>query len=127
MRFFLDHEHRGHDQALLDLAIDSKLRGCDVVKLQIDDLISGGQVKPRAIVVQQKSGKPVPFEVLKSARSSLLAWLTRRGGTLVDFVFSSHCNESALLSTRQYARLVDEWKIAARFHPRRCLQVPPNG
>ena len=113
MRFFLDHEHRVRDRALLDLAIDSKLRGCDVVKLRIGDLIIGGQVRPRAIVVQQKTGKPVQFEIMEPARSSLLAWLTRRGGTLDDFVFPSRCNKSAHLSTRQYARLVDEWTIAA--------------
>jgi len=87
MRFFLDYEHRVRDRALLDLAIDSKLRGCDVVKLRIGDLISGGQVKQRAVVVQQKTGKPVQFEIMEPARSSLLAWLNRRGETLDDFVF----------------------------------------
>lgn len=113
MRFFLDHERRIRDRALLDLAIDSKLRGCVVVKLRIGDLISGGQVKQRAVVVQQKTGKPVQFEIMEPARSSLLAWLTRRGGTLDDFVFPIRCNKSVHLSTRQYARLVDEWTVAA--------------
>ena len=70
-------------------------------------------MKPCAIVVQQKTGKPVQFEIMEPARSSLLAWLRRQGGTLDDFVFPSRCNQSARLSSRQDARLVDEWTIAA--------------
>lgn len=108
IRFHLDHERRLHDRALLDLAIDSKLRGCDLVKLKIDDVVSGGKIKPRAIVIQQKTGKSVQFEIMESARSSIFAWLERRGGTLDDFVFPSQCDHSRHLSTRQYARLVDE-------------------
>lgn len=109
IRFHLDHERRLRDRVLLDLAIDSKLRGCDLVKLKIGDVVSGGKVKPRAIVIQQKTGKPVQFEIMEPARSSLLAWLERRGDTLDDFVFPSRCDHARHLSTRQYARLVDEW------------------
>ena len=71
IRFHLDHERRLRERALLDLAIDSKLRGCDLAKLKIGDIVSGGKVKPRAIVVQQKTGKPVQFEItdLRALRS----------------------------------------------------------
>lgn len=58
IRFYVDHEKRFRDRALLDLAVDSKLRGCDLVKLKIGDVVSGGAVKPRATIVQQKTGKP---------------------------------------------------------------------
>jgi integrase len=109
IRFWLDQEHRVRDRAMFDLAIDSKLRGCDIVKLRIGELVSGGQVRPRAIVVQRKTGWPVQFELLEPARTSLLAWLECRGGALDDFVFPSRLNHSAHISTRQYARLVDEW------------------
>ena len=64
IRFWLDHEVRLRDRALFDLAIDSKLRGCDVVKIRIGDLVSGGRIRSRAIVVQQKTGQPVQFELL---------------------------------------------------------------
>ena len=64
IRFWLDGERRLRDRALLDLAIDSKLRGCDVVKVKIGDLVSGGRARSRAIVVQQKTGRPVQFELL---------------------------------------------------------------
>ena len=84
IRFFLDQHRRMRDRALFDLAIDSKLRGCDVVKVRIGDLVLGGQVRSRAIVVQSKTGKPVQFELMQDARASLLAWLERRGGTLAD-------------------------------------------
>ena len=59
--------------------------------------------------MQQKTGRPVQFELLPDARASLLAWLERRGGTIDDHVFPSRVDHNAHLSTRQYARLVDEW------------------
>ena len=109
IRFWLDRERRLPDRALFDLAIDSKLRGCDVVKVRIGDLVSGGQVRTRAIVVQKKTGRPVQFELLEPARTSILAWLERRGGTVDDFAFPRRTDHANHLSTRQYARLVDEW------------------
>jgi len=111
IRFFLDQHRRMRDRALFDLAIDSKLRGCDVVKIRIGDLVLGGQVRTRAIVVQAKTGKPVQFELMQDARASLLAWLERRGGILNDYVFPSRIDHAHHLSTRQYARLVEEWIV----------------
>jgi integrase len=78
IRFFLDQRQRLRDRALFDLAIDSKLRACDIVKIKIGDLVRGGQIRNRAIVLQQKTGPPVQFELKDDARSSLLAWLERR-------------------------------------------------
>ena len=78
IRFFLDQHGRMRDRALFDLAIDSKLRGCDVVKVRIGDLVLGGQVSNCDIVFQSKTGKPVQFELMQDARASLLAWLKRR-------------------------------------------------
>ncbi len=111
IRFFLDQHRRRRDRALFDLAIDSKLRGCDVVKIRIGDLVLGGQIRARAIVMQTKTGRPVQFELMSDARASLLAWLERRGGTLADYVFPSRIDHADHLSTRQYARLVDEWVV----------------
>ena len=109
VRFWLEQEHRLRDRALFDLAIDSKLRGCDLVKVKIEDLVSGARIRQRALVIQKKTGRPVQFELLASARTSLLQWLERRGGSLVEYVFPSRTDRLAQLSTRQYARLVDEW------------------
>jgi integrase len=109
IRFYLDEHLRLRDRALFDLAIDSKLRGCDLVKLRIGDLVSGGSFRDRATVIQQKTRRPVQFEIMTEARKSLEAWLKRRGGALSDFVFPSRIDYLGHLSTRQYARLVDEW------------------
>lgn len=112
IRFFLDREGRMRDRALFDPAIDSKLRGCDLVKIKIGTLVSGQEIRKRAMVIQQKTGRPVQFEITSDARASLLAWLERRGGTIDDFAFPSRIDHTDHLSTRQYARLVDEWVTA---------------
>lgn len=109
IRFYLNQRRRLRDRALFDLAIDSKLRGCDLVRMKIGDVVNGGQVRTRAIVMQQKTGRPVQFELLPDARASLLAWLEQRGGTVDDYVFPSRVDHNGHLSTRHYARLVDEW------------------
>ena len=85
IRFMLDRGRRLRDRALFDLAIDSKLRGCDLVKVRIGDPVAGGRIRNRAMVIQQKTKRPVQFELLEPARSSLLAWLERRGGTVDSF------------------------------------------
>ena len=83
IRFFLDREQRLRDRALFDLAIDSKLRGCDLVQLQIGDLVSGPNIRNRSAITQQKTGRSVQFEIASDARGSLFAWLERRGGSSV--------------------------------------------
>ncbi|MCM2505496.1 tyrosine-type recombinase/integrase [Aureimonas altamirensis] len=112
VRFCLDRERRIRDRALFDLAIDSKLRGCDLVKIRIRDVVSGPEIRTRAMVVQQKTGRPVQFEITNDVRASLLAWLERRGGTVEDYAFPSRVDHAHHMSTRQYARLVDEWVTA---------------
>jgi len=75
---------------MFDVAIDSKLRGCDVVKLRIGDVVVGGQVRRRTMVIQQKTGTPVSFEIGETARESLRTWLGVRGsGRPEDFLFPS--------------------------------------
>lgn len=117
IRFFLDREGRMRDRALFDLAIDSKLRGCDLVKMKIGSLVSGPAIRNRSMVVQQKTGRPVQFEITADTRASLLAWLERRGGSVDDFAFPSRVNPDGHLGTRQYARLVDEWVTAIGLRP----------
>jgi hypothetical protein len=104
IRFWLDRECRLRNCAMFDLAIDSKLPGCDVVKVKIGDLVSGGRVRLRAFFVQQqKTGRPIRFELVEPVRGSILAWLERRGGTLDEFVFPSRTDHADHISTRQYA------------------------
>ena len=117
IRFWLDQHRRLRDRALFDFAIDSKLRGCDVVKVRIGDVVSGGRVRDRAIVVQQKTNRPVQFELMDAARKTMRTWLERRGGTLGDYVFPSRNDYMGHMSTRQYARLVHEWVAGIGLQP----------
>jgi len=109
IRFWLERERRTRDCALFDLAIDSKLRGCDLIRTCISDLVSGGEIRSRATVVQQKTARSVQFEIMEPTRTSLHRWLENRGGDVDDFVFPSRIDHDTHLSTRQYARLVDSW------------------
>ena len=112
IRFHLDREGRLRDKALFDLAIDSKLRGCDLVKIKIGDVVAGADIRSRAIVIQQKTNRPVQFELTADVRGTLIAWLERRGGSAHDYLFPSRVDHHGHMSTRQYARLVDEWVTA---------------
>lgn len=106
---FLDEHRRLRDRALFDLAIDSRLRGCDIVNMKIGDIVAGGTIRNRATVMQQKTMRPVQFEIMTEARQTIMTWLHRRGGSHDDFIFPSRVNYMGHLSRRQYARLVDEW------------------
>ena len=112
IRFWLERESRLRDRALFDLAIDSNLRGCDLVEVRIGDPVSGSRVRARAMVIQQKTGRPVQFEFLEPARTTILDWLERRGGALDDYAFPSRTDHTRHISTRQYPWLVDEWVTA---------------
>jgi integrase len=76
IRFFLDQHGRIRDQALFDLALDSKLRGCDLVKIRISNIVYDRKIRARATVVQQKTGRPVQFEMMDDVRASLLKRIT---------------------------------------------------
>lgn len=109
IRLHLQREQRLRDLALFDLAIDSKLRGCDLVKLRIRQVVVNAAARHRATIVQQKTDKPVQFELTEQTRESLIAWLSHRRGTLDDCVFPSRINARGHVGTRQYARLVGDW------------------
>ena len=94
---------------LFDLGIDSKLRACDLVKLQVRDIAHGDRIAARAIVVQKKTSRPVQFEITEPTRSALAAWIKLSGLRSDDYLFPSRIRASPHLSTRQYARIVDSW------------------
>jgi len=76
IRVRLQLEHRTRDLALFNLAIDSKLRGCDLVRLRVDDVSDGGRVRDRATIIQKKTGRPVQFEITEQTRAAIQTWLT---------------------------------------------------
>ena len=96
------------DLAIFNLAIDSKLCACDLVKLRLDDIYSGTNVRRREIV-QKKTGRPVQSEITEQSRSSIEAWLPMLRATGSRYLFPSRLHASPHISTRQYARLVHRW------------------
>ena len=100
---------RTRDLALFDLAIDSKLRACDLVKLRVKDVSHGGCIAARTMVMQQKTQRPVQFEITEQTRDALAAWIRRASLRTESFLFPSRVKESPHLSTRQYARIVSGW------------------
>jgi integrase len=117
IRARLQVERRWRDLALLDVAIDSKLRGCDLVALRMSDLLSGGSVRRRAIVIQRKTGRPVQFEITDQARQSIARWLGQHRPGPEDWLFPSRMNGARHLSARQYARLVKRWVTLIDLEP----------
>jgi integrase len=109
IRIRLQLLERLRDLALFNLAIDSKLRGCDLVRLQVKDLAQGRSIFHRAIVMQRKTHRPVQFEVTEHTRESILCWIDHQHLTPSQYLFPSRVLESLHLSTRQYARIVQRW------------------
>ena len=97
------------DLALFNLAIDSKLRGCDLVGLRVDDIAAGGRVRDRATIIQHKTGRPVQFEIMEQTRASLQEWLNVRPADRGPYVFPSRVHDQPHLTARQYARIVHGW------------------
>jgi len=107
VRLQLASRHR--DLALFNLAIDSKLRACDLVKLRVRDLCHGGAMASRATVLQQKTQRPVQFEITEPTREAVGVWIGHAGVTSESSLFPSRLHGSAHLSTWQYARIVHSW------------------
>src|SRR6476646_21617 len=104
IRVRLQVERRARNLALFNLAIDSKLRGCDLVRLQVDDVSVGGRVRDRATIVQHKTGRPVQFEITEQTRASLQDWLTMRPADRGPYVFPRRVHDQPHVTARQYAR-----------------------
>src|ERR1700746_3846197 len=109
IRVRLEIARSRRDLAIFNLAIDSKLRACDLVKLRLDDICSGAEVRHRATIVQKKTGRPVQFEITEQSRGSVEAWLPMLRTTGSRYLFPSRLHARPQISTRQYARLVHRW------------------
>lgn len=95
--------------ALFNLAIDSKLRGCDLVALKVSDVMRSGDILTRTSVVQKKTGTPVMFEIINHTRQSLRTWIANAKLNPNDYLFPSRKHTVAHLGTRAYDRLVHKW------------------
>ena len=117
IRIRLQLDVRTRELAMFNLAIDSKLRGCDLVNLHVRDVMQGHQVLPRAIVMQKKTKRPVQFEITEPTRNSLLKLIDEEHLTAEQCLFHSRIKKSEHLSTRQYARVVDSWVSSIGLNP----------
>jgi integrase len=109
IRVRLQIKHNKRDLAMFNLAIDSKLRGCDLVSLRVDDIAVGGHVRDRATIIQRKTGRPVQFEITEQTRASLQDWLNARPADRGPYVFPSRVYNQPHVTARQYARVVHGW------------------
>lgn len=109
IRVRLDFKQKLRDLALFNLGIDSKLRGIDLLKLKVKDVATGVSIQSRAMIIQQKTGRPVQFEITKPTREILAAYIKDKTLTFNDYIFQSRKNKINHLSTRQYQRIVKEW------------------
>ena len=109
IRARLEIDNRIRDLALFNLAIDSKLRGCDLVNLKISDVAPNGYTVERATIRQRKTGRPVKFEITEQTRRSVDSYLIVLQKDPQGYLFSGRQAQEDHLSTRQYARLVAQW------------------
>lgn len=108
---------RARDLALFNLALDSKLRGCDVVAVRVDDVAPNGYTLDRATVRQKKTGRSVRFELTEQTRQAIDEYLKVTGRKAGDFLFAGRGGSERGLTTRQYARLVGEWIASIGLDP----------
>jgi integrase len=107
-------EGRIRDLALFNLAIDSKLRGCDVAAVKVEDVAPNGYTMDRATVRQKKTGRPVKFELTDQTRQAIDDYLKAARKKPGEFLFTGRRGQC--MTPRQYARLLSEWlgSIGAR-------------
>jgi integrase len=123
IRTKLQIERRTRDLALFNFAIDSKLRGCDVVAARVDDVAPNGYTLDRATVRQKKTGRPVRFELAEQARQTIDDYLRMTRRKPDEFLFGGRGGGGRGLTTRQYARLVSQWVASIGLDPSSSARI----
>lgn len=117
IRIHLQMAKNTRDLALFNLALDSKLRGCDLVKLKVSDISQSGAIQCRAQVLQQKTKRPVKFEITEPTRDVVEQWISSAKLKSWEYLFPSRIGDSRHLSTRQYPRVVKRWVQSVDLDP----------
>jgi integrase len=117
IRSKLQVERRTRDLAMFNLAIDSKLRACDLVSLKVEDIAPHGHAIDRGTVRQKKTGRPVRFEMTEQTREALDSYLKAAGKKPGEFLFVGRRGGDRSMTTRQYARLVSRWIASVGLDP----------
>ncbi len=117
IRVRLQVAHRIRDLALFNLALDSKLRACELVALRVDDVAMNGRVRSRATIMQRKTGRPVQFEITEQTREAVGRWLGNKDPHEGGPLFPSQIDRQRPMTTRQYSRLLASWLRAIGLDP----------
>ena len=117
IRVRLELAENKRDLSLFNMAVDSKLRGCDLVKLLVKDVLAASHLKERTSILQSKTSQPVQFEITEGTGRSLRAWIDDPAMTGSDFLWPVRFHDPNHISTRQYARLVKDWVASIGFEP----------
>ena len=117
IRIRLQIADKKRDLALFNLALDSKLRSCDLVKLKVSDVAHGTRIAKRSTVMQMKTKRPVQFEITKQTRNSLSELIRSQNLSSTDYLFKSRFHQSDHITTRQYARILKTWIEAIGLDP----------
>ena len=117
IRIRLQDRGKHRDLALFNLAIDSKLRASDLLKVRVADVSSSGKVQSRAMITQQKTNRAVRFEITERTRQSIERWIVAGALASTEYLFPSRLRASPHLSLRQYARLLDSWVTEIGLDP----------
>ncbi|WP_046867220.1 tyrosine-type recombinase/integrase [Microvirga massiliensis] len=117
IRVRLQVAQRVRDLALFNLALDSKLRACDLVALRVGDVALNGRVRSRATIMQRKTGQPVQFEIAEQTREAVGRWLEKKDLHKGEPLFPSRIDRRRPMTTRQYARLLGFWLHAIGLDP----------
>src|SRR5262249_32037078 len=113
----LQMEGRTRDLAMFNLAIDSKLRGCDVIALRVEDVALSGYAVDRATVRQKKTGRPVRFELTEQTWQAVDDYIKATDKIPGEFLFSARGDLNRCMTTRQFARLVSSWVATIGLDP----------
>lgn len=117
IRVRLELAHAIRDLALFNMAIDSKLRGCDLVKLKVADVYTSGTIKERTSILQSKTQTPVRFEITEGTRKSLMDWVGNPLMSGHEFLWPGRFHDRPHISTRQYARMLKDWVKSIGLEP----------
>ncbi|EKO3828494.1 tyrosine-type recombinase/integrase [Vibrio harveyi] len=109
IRTRLEIEGNLMELALLNLAIDSKLRSCDLLRMRVCDISSSGVIHPRILLTQSKTQRDVQFEITAKTQYALTQWLFISQLLPQDFIFPSPRKTGAQMSYSYYANIIKRW------------------
>jgi integrase len=117
IRSMLQNDPSKRDLAMFNLAIDSKLRGCDIIAIRVDDIAPNGYTVDRATVRQRKTRRPVRFELTEHTRQAVDDYLKVSRRKPGEFLFAGP-KSGRSMTPRQYGRLVSDWCVGVGLDPR---------